>query len=192
MQSKEKLEQNSLKNKLSVLESVIVEVEPQEQEIMQRRLEKLRTRIIYLENASYNRSKHISQMEHQLSSNEVPNHEWDPTLQQPDNEVSTDLYSLVSNILQLSQKAVLENEREDKIIKTFSNAVRHSFVSLKSETKASVFRTHDAFYSKLSSYWKILYPDQEEQSIESIDELADAIGEALKEIKKETSLEKNV
>ena len=130
-------------------------------------------------------------MAHQLSIKEIPNHEWEPASKDISTETTADLYSLVSSTLQSSQKAVLENEREDKILQNFSNALRHAIVTHQSEIKATAFRTQEAFYTKLIQFWKILYPDQEECPA-SIEDMFDALAEGLKELKKDSSLEKNV
>lgn len=170
------------------------EKESQENDIMMRRLEKLRERVIYLEHISSSRSKRISQMAHQLAINEVPYFDWDS--KNPPNidteSGKTDPYSLVSNILQRSQKTVLENEREEKILRDFSNLVRHSVVNQQSQAKADSFNAQNSFYSKLVNFWRILFPGSEKHCPETIDDLAYGISETLKEIKKEADSTKNV
>lgn len=160
---------------------------------MMRRLEKLRKRVIYLEHISSSRSKHVSQMAHQLAIDEIPDYDWDSKTPDIDTESGrTDPYSLVSHILQSSQKAVLENEREEKILRDFSNVVRYSVVNQQSQTKAALFNAQNSFYSKLVNFWRILFPDSEKQCPETIDDLAFEIGETLKELKKEAGSTKNV
>lgn len=171
----------------------IQENEPQEQEIVLRRLEKLRKRLIYLETVSSSRSKHISQMAHQLAIDELPNHEWESILLDDHYENSgNDLYTLISNALQSSQKAVLENEREEKILKDFSNVIRYSVVNHESKIKTAVFNAQNSFYLKLLKSWKILFPGQDMHCPESADDLVDSINEALKELKKDLGTSRNV
>jgi hypothetical protein len=158
--------------------------ESKEHGIMMRRLAKLRKRVVYFENVSSRRSTFMSQMAHQLAIDEFPECELDTAMDSPNDNDATDMYSLVSDILQRSQKAVLENEREEKNLQNLSNVVRLEVFNRLNSQKL--------FYSKLVNFWKILFPESERPVPESVDELADSIGEILIEFKKESENTKDV
>jgi hypothetical protein len=162
------------------------EQESPEHEMMMRRLDKLRKRVAYLEIISSRRSQRMSQMSNQLVADELPDCDWNESIytELPSSKEMPDLYTLVSNIFQNSGKAISENEKEEKILKDFSNVVRSTVINQQSQKKTADFYAKNVFYSKLVNFWKIMFPESEAQYPESIDELAVLISENLRDLQK--------